>query len=863
MFHGSITPVANHARRPNQEKYFYAALLKHREENLENYTGGPEGVSHSNSDYQHSKYADPADAPPVPQTKQQSTSSYSIMNNEHLRSSSVADMPPPPSDGSYDPYRPGRYPLANKSTNQTRTIVHKREKSGSAKGAALRVETLKKANKQASQARASTIAAKRQLQSPMPGAHSRGHSRSVSRSSVNRASRQSLTSSVWPSSPPVVAQPRAAGAHKRNVSFQHIRKSSNASALTAAGSASISNFTPELQQKALDNQKEAEIDASSPTARATQDAHSRKSKTPTNPRGRTRKSDASGHIIRSEVRKISSELEKACEDAFFRSSYGSSHQTSYTEPRSPYDTPPSSVSGHGGNVSATSAGRPLPAVPAGPTDTPNTFILRTLEETRLKLAARSAVDGDTDVARYQEVLAKLEKLMPTNADLERRVTSAPEPKSTTDLGFLPIITEEPVPETLKAGRGESAGARSFTAPHAGKQTAPVQAQETIRVVAPSPQNSRQVTSEYRNTSSGVEDIPRPKSADGTTRNIHLQVPSPHEHLLRKNSHDSAVGLKMHGARQDEASALPLPETLVKKKSSWFKRWKDGKEPAGANQHNQTADPHPGVPVQLKELDDRETDKANPSHLKRDKQPPQPLKLERPSPYTAPSYASSEFPMRRSPDHESKFSKWLGKLSGKEEPQQLKAIEIKGTYSIVSASYPLLTRLPSADSSLASPNTTGINSTSPSDPIISPLTPSNPSTTTQSWFSRFLRLRPESKVLCFNVARGRARSEVYKLLREWQKHGICDLCYFPQENMITARVDKINALGIKPVAFRVELFVVLQNGRKVGLSLARWTQTRGAASSFCQVLEAVQRTMAARSVLIEDEAKCRELEGILG
>ena len=53
-------------------------------------------------------------------------------------------------------------------------------------------------------------------------------------------------------------------------------------------------------------------------------------------------------------------------------------------------------------------------------------------------------------------------------------------------------------------------------------------------------------------------------------------------------------------------------------------------------------------------------------------------------------------------------------------------------------------------------------------------------------------------------------------------------------MLTFRVDKNNALGIKPVSVRVELFVVLQNGKKIGLSLGRWTQTRGAASGFASL-----------------------------
>jgi len=464
-----------------------------------------------------------------------------------------------------------------------------------------------------------------------------------------------------------------------------------------------------------------------------------------------------------------------------------------------------------------------------------------------------------EASRYQEVLAKVEKLMPA-AELERRITSAPEPKSATEAGFLPVITEEPLPNTLKVGKKESAGTRSFTAPHAGKQAVDVAAEDTIRVVAPSPQSVNRAQTEYRRKSlTAAEEIERPKTADGNrpTSN-HLQVPNPRDQLLRKNSHDSAVDFKMHGALQNDVNILPIPEAITKKKSSWFKRWKDGKEPQPtAASTQQTIEPHPGVPVQFKELDDREL--AQPNVLKRDKQAPQPIKVERPTPYTAPSSASSEFPLRKSPaeGESSKLSRWLNKLSGDKKDEPIKAIEIKGkpfsSHLLQHSANPI------SDGVLLSPNP---SSNSPPTSQF-PITPSTPSAPTSSWFSRFLRLKPEQRILCFSVPRGRARSETYKLLRDWQKHGITDLCYFPQENMITARVDRINALGIKPVAFRVELFVVLQNGRKVGLSLGRWTQTRGAASSFRQVVEVVEQTMREKMIMVADVEKCRELEGILG
>ena len=102
-----------------------------------------------------------------------------------------------------------------------------------------------------------------------------------------------------------------------------------------------------------------------------------------------------------------------------------------------------------------------------------------------------------------------------------------------------------------------------------------------------------------------------------------------------------------------------------------------------------------------------------------------------------------------------------------------------------------------------------------------------------------------------------------LLREWQRHGIQDLQYSRETNTITARVDKQNALDIKPVSFRIELFVVLEHGRKVGLSIARFVQVKGAASGFKRVLEVVDGVMRGRGWLVEDEEKWKALCEVVG
>jgi serine/threonine-protein kinase HSL1, negative regulator of Swe1 kinase len=134
---------------------------------------------------------------------------------------------------------------------------------------------------------------------------------------------------------------------------------------------------------------------------------------------------------------------------------------------------------------------------------------------------------------------------------------------------------------------------------------------------------------------------------------------------------------------------------------------------------------------------------------------------------------------------------------------------------------------------------------------------------RSWFARFFHVKPATKILCFSIPRGRARQELVILLREWQRHGVYNIEYSKETNTITASVGKHNALDIKPVSFRIELFVILEHGRKVGLSIARFVQTKGAASGFKRVLEVVDGVMRGRGWLVEDEEKWKALCEVIG
>ena len=70
------------------------------------------------------------------------------------------------------------------------------------------------------------------------------------------------------------------------------------------------------------------------------------------------------------------------------------------------------------------------------------------------------------------------------------------------------------------------------------------------------------------------------------------------------------------------------------------------------------------------------------------------------------------------------------------------------------------------------------------------------------------------------------------------------------------------LRIKAVHFTVELFAVLKHGQRANLCIARFIQTRGAASSFQKVVETVRMVLAAKGLLIEDEETWNEMCGTL-
>ncbi len=812
----------------NQEKLFYAALVKHRDENLENYSG-PDDMDYSNSDYHHNQAPRHQDAPPVPAQAPRSQSQYSIMHDEHLRATH-SFVNSPPSVSSYDPYRASKDPIVDRRGEYVNVTVHRNGSHGVRKASvarslrhqnALRIEVMKQGTRRATNISSSSLA------------QSARSKNSVRRSS---ASHHSMTSFMWPSSPPMIAKMRPSDLHKRQVSFGHLRRSSTTSGLVSQTSEKTPP-TPSIPDTFRDRRAlrpaNPQPPSSSPEAPSDLPVRSKKEKALLleTPRIKLRKtSETPNQYMRRDIRKHSAELEKACEEAFFRSSVGSSltAQSTFSEKGGPFDTPPSSVSAKGSDTVAQleskSAPRPLPDVPK---DTPNTYLTKTLAETREKLAAYQS-NGDDNTAKFEEVMKMLDTIMPaTRFSEDKRVISAPEANIGGHTGFLPMISEEN--DHRGHGEGTSNWQRSVTAP-VQKDRRPDD--KTIRVVPPSSPGAVAPLN-VRKRSNGSE------ASSGPRRTLSVKTST--DHLSTRQANDQHGGLEVI---DEDTTLTATPAVVRKKRSGWFELTKkiitqDRKPSTSA------------TPTSFQERDDRQ--QKRPSRVL-SKPPPEKVVPEEPPG----SAQSSEFPIRKDKlfGGKSGLSKWLGKKgnakteddgpSGKLQCPTVRFHALTGQATDTTFTHSSLDSLFSA----ASP----APSSDDSPPSAGP---------ERSWFARFFHIKPASKVVCFSIPRGRARQELVILLREWQRHGVQKLQYSRDTNSISASVGKHNALDIKPVSFRIELFVVLEHGRKVGLSIARFVQTKGAASGFKRVIEVVDGVMRGRGWLVEDEEKWRALSEVVG
>ncbi|KAF2830021.1 Pkinase-domain-containing protein [Ophiobolus disseminans] len=590
------------------------------------------------------------------------------------------------------------------------------------------------------------------------------------------------------------------------------------------------------------------------------------------PRLRLRKPDSPSKYIQSEARKVSTELGKVMEEAFNRSSMSSSVRTSRTAPRPQYDSPPTSFSNRdsGGsyatpNSKAALAQRPLPPIPS---ETPNTFLQRKLAETRAEIARRLDENGD-NTDHYNEVLENLDRLMLPAAN-SKRVVSAPA-KSPEHPAPLHVIPEEKQDIGDGYDQPYSLHYRAVTDPVRPQAHRAVTEQlQTIRLVDQSPTRVAPLNIRKRSGASTNS------KGQNETSSVPWPGPLPNGSAPVRPYQD--VKNDLHEARLGQAAPpLEKKDTVIKKKKSlWFRRNTEEKDREQENKENQVKPKASTGLLQIPEawhgLDDRIKD-LPPSTTKQ-----------------SDGSNDSEFPMRNSSAPTTKsdgarkgFLSFFG-MKPKEDKGK-RPMELGSKSYAPSNSYKHETNTTAA----VNFSTSSILSGFDLGPEHENAPRNGPPEIQMNWLSRFLHIKPANKTLCFQIGRGKVRQDLVRLLRDWQRFGIRDVTFDRETNIINARVDKNNRkyaphscpnflfsewrlenwrfevevlevesilryLKIKPVCFIIELFVVLEHGHRANLCLARFTQTRGAASSFRKVVDIVEDVCRARCMLVEDTDK---------
>ena len=76
-------------------------------------------------------------------------------------------------------------------------------------------------------------------------------------------------------------------------------------------------------------------------------------------------------------------------------------------------------------------------------------------------------------------------------------------------------------------------------------------------------------------------------------------------------------------------------------------------------------------------------------------------------------------------------------------------------------------------------------------------------------------------------------------------------------------NKFTALNIPAVSFATEVHTILHRGRRANMAIARFTQEKGAKSSFMRVVLGLETALRERGLLIEDQAQVEEIRKWVG
>ena len=135
-------------------------------------------------------------------------------------------------------------------------------------------------------------------------------------------------------------------------------------------------------------------------------------------------------------------------------------------------------------------------------------------------------------------------------------------------------------------------------------------------------------------------------------------------------------------------------------------------------------------------------------------------------------------------------------------------------------------------------------------------------TAHNWLARFLHVKPARAVIPLTIPRDHGLKEIYSILRDWRRYGMREVIMDKSAGRITAIVDERNSLGVKPVTLMCEVFPVAMKGRAQGMAIAKFSQQKGAKSSFNQAMSAMKDVLKGRGVLVTKKSWAKEMRKCL-
>ncbi|QGA12665.1 hypothetical protein EYB26_000309 [Talaromyces marneffei] len=814
------------SQEPNHEKMFYNALIKFRDEQLENYHGPP--LEYSASDYHHISRPPAATRAVAKHSKNgrlqghaRRRSQFSILTETSRRSNSGRE---PESSASYDPFRASRTPVAT-STVQYATVTIHRDDNVHKKPEDVLVEVHDDtAVLPSSPPRADVIP-----------------SSSVEIIQWNRKkkaqrsfhSRSSLATSRRGYSP----APQHRARYRRNVSFRHIRNKSGggSSAKSAGDYAKSQGSIVDL----LVNEKSSNLLAATPSS-----VRMSSPVLPAQP-AVVRTSDVVASLdqdllvrkIRDnfwgeETRKVSHEFSQICEEAFNRSSVSTGHTAVSTA------TTATSMSIHEEAAEKSQVGESREALDKI-ADLPASYTVKELAETRRKLIEHSTKAEAAGLPDYLgEVIAHLDRLIEQDIarskaksefvaeNSNRRTLSEPLTKPVADTGYLPSISEEIfTPLETSSGYDLERVDHHATPEPSPRVSQNLEAKSTIRVVPkdssfPAIEDIKPLTIRKR---SAVTEAPvlvcksRHSSASSVIHVRKQGVPSEQRTSsnsvatsLRYNSQSPMV-LETISESSDSRRSSAKPSN--EKKWSWF-----GKHKPHVHEENSQEATLPSVkaaPAGSVSIEARiDTEEKVPRKASGEKSRSSFLKI---------------FSKKKADKTDS------DSLTGESSHEQ------EDTHGQIESDDPSLSHVPIPYTNRRTRGPSGAN---------------------QNWFARFFHVKPAIRTIAFKIPKAKIRKEVYRTFLEWKVYGMDNVSLDRAKNVVRGRVCESNHLNLRPVEFSAEFFTVLEHGRHANLSLVRFRQERGAASSFHKVVDILELTLKRRSFIVEDPVRSKKMIKIL-